>query len=218
MLLSAFSALSLSPALSSMLLKPHKKSRGPLAFCFRQVQPRIRVGHQPLSGRRGHDDPPIGSALVGLAVFWGAGRVAVQNTAGRIPARRRSRRLLSFPVRLPDGASIDRTEAAVAKIEEQLRQGERRGVLVRDRRHRLRHANPTAPTWRPSSSLYHSLGSAQIKGSAAERDSGRGAARASPMFPKPSPSLLVFRRSLGLSNTGGFQFMLEDRAAASWTS
>src|ERR1700734_1613027 len=33
-LLSAFSALSLSPALSSMLLKPHAKARGPLAFLF----------------------------------------------------------------------------------------------------------------------------------------------------------------------------------------
>src|SRR5208282_468063 len=35
-LLSAFSALSLSPALSSLLLKPHKKSHGPLSFCFGQ--------------------------------------------------------------------------------------------------------------------------------------------------------------------------------------
>ena len=40
-LISAFSALSLSPALSAMLLKPHKKPRGPLAFLFRRIQPRL---------------------------------------------------------------------------------------------------------------------------------------------------------------------------------
>src|ERR1700675_4393327 len=34
-LISAFSALSLSPALSALLLKPHNPSRGPLAFGFR---------------------------------------------------------------------------------------------------------------------------------------------------------------------------------------
>src|SRR6202020_1970276 len=54
-LLSAFSALSLSPALSSMLLKPHTKSRGPLAFLFDKFNRLDTVDNYPrLAGVRRH--------------------------------------------------------------------------------------------------------------------------------------------------------------------
>ncbi len=51
-LLSAFSALSLSPALSAMLLKPHQSLAQPTDPLLRIFQPRFPLGHQPLPGRR----------------------------------------------------------------------------------------------------------------------------------------------------------------------
>ncbi len=70
-LLSAFSALSLSPALSSMLLKPHTKTHGPLHFLFRLLQSGFRMGHQSISGRRRRDDSPLGSGACGIGVCFG---------------------------------------------------------------------------------------------------------------------------------------------------
>ena len=52
-LLSAFSALSLSPALAALLLRPHKKSDPWLSRPFEWFNTRLRVDHEPLSGRRG---------------------------------------------------------------------------------------------------------------------------------------------------------------------
>ena len=44
-ILSAFNALSLSPALAALLLKPKVESRGLLAQIFRLVQPHVRTRH-----------------------------------------------------------------------------------------------------------------------------------------------------------------------------
>ncbi len=85
-LLSAFSALSLSPALSSMLLKPHTKTRGPLDFLFCPFQSGVRVGHQSISGGRRCFDPTLGSGTCGIGCVLARGRVAVQDLARRIPA------------------------------------------------------------------------------------------------------------------------------------
>ena len=45
---SAFNALSLSPALSALLLRPRKKTRGPLGWFLRSVQSRVRQRHSRL--------------------------------------------------------------------------------------------------------------------------------------------------------------------------
>ena len=42
-LLSAFNALTLSPALCGVLLRPRKKARGPLGWFLRLVQPHLRA-------------------------------------------------------------------------------------------------------------------------------------------------------------------------------
>ena len=52
-LISAFNALSLSPALSAMLLRPKREiSRGLLARLFGLFQPRIQLDREPVSLRR----------------------------------------------------------------------------------------------------------------------------------------------------------------------
>jgi len=119
-LLSAFSALSLSPALSAMLLKPHKTNRGllrrPFAYfnrAFHWATNRYLAGVQVLIRR-------CAIALLALAVFWGAGAWLFKILpTGFIPDEDQGAVFLS--VRLPDGASQERTDAAVSKIEERIR-------------------------------------------------------------------------------------------------
>ena len=114
-LLSAFSALSLSPALSAMLLKPHKKSRGPLAFLFGYFNRAFDWTTNRYLAGVGVLIRRSALALVALARFLGGGRVAVQEICrpDSCPTRIRARIFVS--VRLPDGASMDRTDAAVAQ-------------------------------------------------------------------------------------------------------
>ena len=121
-LISAFSALSLSPALSALLLRPQAKSRGPLAFCLRLVQ------SAPLTG------PPIGIwrasellirrfgfPLVALARLLGRGRVAVQNScpAGFLPDEDQG---IFFTAGAAAGWSVARAHRrGVDKVETRLR-------------------------------------------------------------------------------------------------
>ena len=94
-LLSAFSALSLSPALSSLLLKPHnKKARGPLEFFFVRFNRAFEWATNRYLGGVATADPAMRVHASGAGVVLGRGRMAVQDTAGWIPARRRSGRVL----------------------------------------------------------------------------------------------------------------------------
>jgi hydrophobic/amphiphilic exporter-1 (mainly G- bacteria), HAE1 family len=115
-LLSAFSALSLSPALSAMLLKPAKPMRGPLGAFFRA----FNRGFDWITGRY------IGIArilvrkailtilLVGV-VIAGAGLIGRQLPAGFIPEEDQG--LLGVNVQLPPGASLERTAAVLSRVE-----------------------------------------------------------------------------------------------------
>ena len=50
-ILSAFNALTLSPALAALLLKPKTESRGPLGSVLSLVQPHVRTGYRRLRRR-----------------------------------------------------------------------------------------------------------------------------------------------------------------------
>ena len=88
-LISAFNALSLSPALSAMLLRPKMQSRGPAGAFLRRVRPRIRVDPKPLSGGRRRPDPQVGARPAGAFLFLVRGRRIVPPSSRRVPARRR---------------------------------------------------------------------------------------------------------------------------------
>ena len=115
-LLSAFSALSLSPALSAMLLKPARPARGPLGAFFRgfnrvfdvTTKGYISVAH--LLIRRGI----ITILLVGV-VIGGVGLFGRALPAGFIPDEDQG--LFGVNVQLPPAASLERTSAVLRKIE-----------------------------------------------------------------------------------------------------
>jgi hydrophobic/amphiphilic exporter-1 (mainly G- bacteria), HAE1 family len=116
-LLSAFSALTLSPALSAMLLKPAKPMRGPLGMFFRgfnKVFDRVTGGYVGVSRilvRRA----ALTILLVGIVIV-GAGLIGRQLPAGFIPEEDQG--LLGVNVQLPPGASLERTGAVLSSVEE----------------------------------------------------------------------------------------------------
>ena len=106
MLLSAFSALSLSPALAAMLLKPARPARGPLGAFFRgfnKVFDKATTGYISLAHhliRRG----VITIVIVGIVVV-GVVFLGRAIPAGFIPDEDQG--LFGINVQLPPGASLD---------------------------------------------------------------------------------------------------------------
>jgi hydrophobe/amphiphile efflux-1 (HAE1) family protein len=115
-LLSAFNALSLTPALCAMLLKPPRPMRGPLGVFFRgfnRVFDITTTGYVSVSRllvRRG-----IVTLLIVAAVAVGAGLFARVIPAGFIPDEDQG--IFGVALQLPPGASLERTSAVLKKVE-----------------------------------------------------------------------------------------------------
>ena len=116
-LLSAFNALSLTPALCAMLLKEPRPMRGPLGVFFRgfnKVFDATTTGYVSVSRmlvRRG-----ILTIGIVAVVAVGAGLFARVIPAGFIPDEDQG--ILGVAVQLPPGASLERTSAVLKKVEE----------------------------------------------------------------------------------------------------
>jgi HAE1 family hydrophobic/amphiphilic exporter-1 len=115
-LLSAFNALSLTPALCALMLKPPKPMWGPLGAFFRgfnkvfEVTTNGYVGVSRLLVRRSF----VTLLLVG-AVGVGAGLLAKQLPAGFIPDEDQG--IFGVSVQLPSGASLARVSAVMQQVE-----------------------------------------------------------------------------------------------------
>src|SRR5437762_5554931 len=114
---SAFNALSLSPALAAMLLRPRKKTRGPVGWFF------DRFNRLFASANRGY----VSLSRVAIRkTFLSFGLLAVLAVgAGFFGARLPSSFLpeedqgyVFLALQLPDAASLERTDQACRKIEE----------------------------------------------------------------------------------------------------
>jgi hydrophobe/amphiphile efflux-1 (HAE1) family protein len=116
-LLSAFSALSLSPALAAMLLKPARPARGPLGAFFRgfnKVFDTSTTGYVAVCRlliRRA-----ILTVLIVGVVIAGVALLGKALPAGFIPDEDQG--LFGVNVQLPPAASLERTSAVLRKVEE----------------------------------------------------------------------------------------------------
>jgi len=208
-LLSAFSALSLSPALSAMLLKPHKATRNPLSRlgdwfnrAFAWATNRYIAGVSAMIRRSAF-------ALVALAAFWAAGAWLFRALpSGFLPDEDQGAIFVS--VRLPDGASTDRTDAAVRKIEQRIAQlkGVKSWFVI---------GGTDFATQVNSSNVAGIIMALKPWEERTTPDLQLNAiiARANRAFAEV-PEAITFAFGLppitGLSLTGGFQYVLEDRA------
>jgi hydrophobic/amphiphilic exporter-1 (mainly G- bacteria), HAE1 family len=115
-LFSAFNALTLSPALSALLLRPKKQSRGPLKLFFdwfNRVFGRTTDGYVHTSALliRKSGFSMVFLALIAAAAFF---------LGGKLPSSflpQEDQGYLFGGIQLPDAASLQRTEEATRKVE-----------------------------------------------------------------------------------------------------
>ena len=114
---SAFNALSLSPALSAMLLRPRKKTRGPVGWFFDRFN---RVFGVATHGYVNWSRIAIRKAVLSFALLAvlavGAGLFGSRLPSGFLPEEDQG--YIYLALQLPDAASLERTDAASRKIEE----------------------------------------------------------------------------------------------------
>src|SRR5881227_1823080 len=114
---SAFNALSLSPALSSLLLRPRKKTRGPLGWFYDQFN---RVFGSATHGYVNWSRLAIRKAVLSFALLAllavGSGLFGSRLPSGFLPEEDQG--YVYLALQLPDAASLERTDAASRKIEE----------------------------------------------------------------------------------------------------
>jgi multidrug efflux pump len=116
MLISAVNALTLSPALCGVLLKRGQSHRGPMRYILRGIDG-VRDGYVFVVGRLAR------VAIVGVVVVVGVLALA-GGLFGRLPQSflpEEDQGAIFATLRLPEGASINRTAAVVARVENIIR-------------------------------------------------------------------------------------------------
>src|SRR4051794_30866420 len=118
-ILSAFNALSLSPALASILLRPRKKTGGPLTWFFDKFN---RVFNRATHGYVNLSRVAIRKAVLSFALLAvlavGAGVFGSRLPSGFLPEEDQG--YVFVALQLPDASSLERTGEAARKIEEML--------------------------------------------------------------------------------------------------
>ncbi|HEY6333106.1 MAG TPA: efflux RND transporter permease subunit, partial [Blastocatellia bacterium] len=114
--LSAFNALTLSPALAALLLRPKKPSRGPLRKLFdlfNRAFARATEGYVRWSGVLLHKSAIVIILLIGFGIA--AAYFSKRLPSSFLPDEDQGYALVN--VQLPNGASLERTTAVVSDIE-----------------------------------------------------------------------------------------------------
>jgi len=211
-LISAFSALSLSPALSAMILRPRKDTRGLLGKFFGGFNTAFTwTTNRYLGGVRMLIRRSV-LAFAGLAVLYvGAGWLFKKLPNGFLPDEDQG--VFFAALQLPDGSSIHRDERAAEKIEDVLKTTP--GVegittfgglsfVTTTNNSNVATIFATLKPWDERKMPDTQFGA--ILGHAMQ---GFGGLRDGFAFGFGLPPIL------GLGTSGGFDFMLEDRAGGS---
>jgi HAE1 family hydrophobic/amphiphilic exporter-1 len=115
-LLSAFNALTLSPALSALLLRPRHETRGPLGWFFRGFN---RVFERVMGGYLEGSHFLIRKAALAILVLLGvaavSGLIGLRLPGGFVPEEDQG--YIFVNVQLPMAASLDRTAAVNDKLD-----------------------------------------------------------------------------------------------------
>jgi HAE1 family hydrophobic/amphiphilic exporter-1 len=124
-LISAFNALTLSPALSALILKPKKEAKGPLGKFFAWFN---KVFNKATGGYVSLSHHLIRKALVSVAILVGfillSGLLGKRLPAGFLPDEDQGYFFVN--VQLPDASSLQRTDAVCQRVDKLL--GDTKGV------------------------------------------------------------------------------------------
>src|SRR5438105_613448 len=206
---SAFNALSLSPALSSLLLRPRKQGRGPLRWFFDRFN---RVFGSATHGYVNWSRLAIRKTILSFALLAvlavGAGFFGSKLPSGFMPEEDQG--YVFVALQLPDAASLERTDKVCREIEDFL--SKTPGVqyitsvvgfsllsLVSDTYHAFFFVNfkPWSERTKPEEQ-YEAI-KARINKYLSTLPEGIAFAFPPPVIP-------------GVGTSGGFQFILEDRS------
>jgi HAE1 family hydrophobic/amphiphilic exporter-1 len=114
---SAFNALSLSPALSSLLLRPRKKTRGPLGWFYDRFN---RIFGSATHGYVNWSRLAIRKAVLSFALLAvlavGAGLFGSRLPSGFLPEEDQG--YVYLALQLPDASSLERTDKVCREIED----------------------------------------------------------------------------------------------------
>ncbi len=119
-ILSVIVALTLTPALCSMMLRPRKEIRGPVGITLRGFNKLFNKTTDGYLGGVGFFVKRAAVGLACLAVLWfGAGTLLMQLPTGFVPNEDQGYLFSVFT--LPDGASIERTDQLMKRAETDLK-------------------------------------------------------------------------------------------------
>ena len=116
-LFSAFNALTLSPALCALILKPRQRFRGPVGWFFSWFN---RVFHRSTNGYVNFSRVLIHKSILSL-IFLAVVTVLAMGMGKRLPSSflpEEDQGYLMIALTLPQGASLQRTSAAARKVED----------------------------------------------------------------------------------------------------
>jgi hydrophobe/amphiphile efflux-1 (HAE1) family protein len=202
MLISALNALTLSPALCAVLLRPGGHKRGVMAWILRGID-RIRDSYASIVRRL------VRVSFLGVAAILASAAaiylLSLRTPTGFLPDEDQGAFFVS--VQLPDGASVTRTSEAVQQIEALLKQMPQvQNVLAVSGFSIIDGVNePNAgllvPTLKPFADRAGAANSAQAL---IARVFGAG-------LQMPTATIIPFNLPpiIGLSTTGGFEYELE---------
>jgi HAE1 family hydrophobic/amphiphilic exporter-1 len=208
--ISAFNALTLSPALSALLLRPRKEARGVLAKFFRGFNrgfERATRGYVSLSRAL------IRKAVVGVLIL--AGFALASGLLGRwLPTSflpEEDYGFLFLNVQLPQAASLERTDEVSRKIEGILKETD--GVEYYTTINGFSLLNRVSASY--NGSFFVSLKPWGERGQTAQEIQRSVNARLAGEVPEAVAFLFSPPAIPGLGNSGGFSFWLQDRSGGS---
>jgi len=208
--ISAFNALTLSPALAAMMLRPRKQATGPLAKffgAFNRWFAKATNGYVALS--RGL----IRKAVIGILII--AGFALVDGLFGRrLPTSflpEEDYGFLFLNIQLPPAASLERTDQVSRKVEAILKQTE--GVQYTTTINGFSLLNRVAASY--NGFFFVSLQPWSERKQTAQEIVKSVNARFANEVPEASVFLFSPPAIPGLGNSGGFSFWLQDRSGGS---
>ena len=202
MLISALNALTLSPALCAVFLRPSGPKRGPMGWVLRRID-NIRDGYAAIV-RRLVRVSVLGIVAI-LASAAGVYFLSLRTPTGFLPEEDQGAFFIS--VQLPDGASVIRTREAVKQVEAALKQMPQIknifaivGFSIIDG---VNESNTAfvVPTLKPFADRVGAANSAQAL--IAKMFAEGRQIRTATVIPFNLPPII------GLSTTGGFEYRLE---------
>src|ERR1017187_6154658 len=211
-LISAFNALSLSPALSAILLRPKMQTHGPLGRFFRGFDRVFEWTRSRYLEGVGALIRKSALAMLGLFCFWfAAGSLFRHLPTSFLPDEDQG--TIYVTVRLPDAASVERTTEATARAEEIV--SKIPGVSGTftlggvDISTRTSSSNVATVITRLKPWDDRTTPEQEFRGVIANIQKRLA------VIPEASTNAFGQPPIQGLSTTGGFQFMLEDRTGVS---